>query len=237
MNTSTRIEHARRGLHPLVAAASIAVIVMCAVGVAAVMGWLPSPSANPHADTPVAEAGPESANLAPAPQAAAQQSQAQQSQAQQAQAQQTQAQQAQAQQTQQGRPASASAPRPAAPAPAQQACQSCGVVETIRQVQVPVKDNSDHLVGTIGGGVVGGVVGNQFGGGSGKTALTVLGAVGGALAGREVERNIRQQQTVTHYELTVRMSDGSARQFRSAQPFAFASGDHVRVENNQLLPG
>jgi len=217
MNTSTRIEHARRGLHPLVAAASIAVIVMCAVGVAAVMGWLPSPSANPHADTPVAEAGPESANLAPAPQPAAQQ--------------------AQAQQTQQGRPASASAPRPAAPAPAQQACQSCGVVETIRQVQVPVKDNSDHLVGTIGGGVVGGVVGNQFGGGSGKTALTVLGAVGGALAGREVERNIRQQQTVTHYELTVRMSDGSARQFRSAQPFAFASGDHVRVENNQLLPG
>ncbi|MGE6919342.1 glycine zipper 2TM domain-containing protein [Achromobacter kerstersii] len=226
MNTSTRIEHARRGLHPLVAAASIAVIVMCAVGVAAVMGWLPSPSANPHADTPVAEAGPESANLAPAPQPAAQQAQAQ-----------AQAQQAQAQQTQQGRPASASAPRPAAPAPAQQACQSCGVVETIRQVQVPVKDNSDHLVGTIGGGVVGGVVGNQFGGGSGKTALTVLGAVGGALAGREVERNIRQQQTVTHYELTVRMSDGSARQFRSAQPFAFASGDHVRVENNQLLPG
>ncbi|CAB3659111.1 MULTISPECIES: glycine zipper 2TM domain-containing protein [Achromobacter] len=223
MNTSTRIQQARSGLHPLVAAAAIAVIVMCAVGVAAVMGWLPSPSANPHADTPVAEAGPENANLAPAPQEAPAPAsrQAQQS----------------APATQQARPASASAPRAPAPAPAQQACQSCGVVETIRQVQVPVKDNSDHLVGTIGGGVVGGVVGNQFGGGSGKTALTVLGAVGGALAGREVERNIRQQQTVTHYELTVRMSDGSARQFRSAQPFAFASGDHVRVENNQLLPG
>jgi outer membrane lipoprotein SlyB len=111
------------------------------------------------------------------------------------------------------------------------------VVESVRQVQVPAKDNSDHLVGTIAGGVAGGVVGNQFGGGNGKTALTVLGAVGGALAGREVERNIRQQQTVTHYELTVRMNDGSTRQFRSAQPFAFASGDHVRVENNQLLRG
>ncbi|CFN25488.1 Uncharacterized protein conserved in bacteria [Bordetella pertussis] len=83
----------------------------------------------------------------------------------------------------------------------------------------------------------GGVVGNQFGGGHGRDALTVLGAVGGALAGREVERNIREQQTVTHYELTVRMSDGSRRQFRSAQPFAFASGDRVRVENDQLLPG
>ncbi|MNQ58333.1 hypothetical protein D3C85_725320 [compost metagenome] len=231
MNTSTRIQNSRSGLHPLVAAAAIAVIVMCAVGVAAVMGWLPSPSANPHADTPVVDAGPEGANLAPAPGSASQPaSQPAVQQAQQS-----------APQTQQARPASASAPRAAAPAPApaqaKQACQSCGVVETIRQVQVPVKDNSDHLVGTIGGGVVGGVVGNQFGGGSGKTALTVLGAVGGALAGREVERNIRQQQTVTHYELTVRMNDGSARQFRSAQPFAFASGDHVRVENNQLLPG
>ena len=221
MNTSAKIESARRAIHPLVAAAAIAVIVMCTVGVAAVMGWLPSPSANPHPDEPVAEAGPESANLAPAPQAAVPPAP-----------------------TQQGAQASA-APRSQAqtqaPAPAQrpapQACATCGVVESVRQVQVPVKDNSDHLIGTIGGGVVGGVVGNQFGGGSGKTALTVLGAVGGALAGREVERNIRQQQTVTHYELTVRMNDGSTRQFRSAQPFAFASGDHVRVENNQLLRG
>ncbi|SSW69497.1 glycine zipper 2TM domain-containing protein [Achromobacter agilis] len=216
MSTPTRIEASRRGLHPLVAAAAVAVIVMCSVGVAAVLGWLPTPSANPHADEPVAEAGPEGANLAPMP-----------------------APSAQGVPAQQGGQASAQTVHPApAPAPAkQQACVSCGVVESIRQVQVPVKDNSDHLVGTIAGGVAGGVVGNQFGGGSGKTALTVLGAVGGALAGREVERNIRQQQTVTHYELTVRMSDGSARQFRSAQPFAFASGDHVRVENNQLLPG
>ncbi|CUR66158.1 glycine zipper 2TM domain-containing protein [Achromobacter xylosoxidans] len=224
MNYPAPTESPRRGLHPLVAAAAIAVIVMCSVGVAAVMGWLPTPSATPHAEDPaLAQPGPEAANLAPAqpatpgqPQAPAARPPAQ-----------AQAQQAQAQ----GRPA------PAAPAPAAQACRNCGVVESIRQVQVPVKDNSDHLVGTIAGGVAGGVVGNQFGGGSGKTALTVLGAVGGALAGREVERNIRQQQTVTHYELTVRMNDGSSRQFRSAQPFAFASGDHVRVENNQLLPG
>ncbi|PTX13032.1 hypothetical protein DBL07_00795 [Achromobacter mucicolens] len=219
MNTSTSTASPRRGLHPLLAAAAIAVIVMCSVGVAAVLGWLPSPSANPHADQAVTEAGPEDANLAPAPAAeppgagrpAGQMREAQQAQA-------------------------APSPRPAA-APVQQACANCGVVETIRQVQVPAKDNSDHLVGTIAGGVAGGVVGNQFGGGNGKTALTVLGAVGGALAGREVERNIRQQQTVTHYELTVRMNDGSKRQFRSAQPFSFASGDHVRVENNQLLPG
>lgn len=231
MNTSTSSASPRRGLHPLLAAAAIAVIVMCSVGVAAVLGWLPSPSANPHAEAAVAEAGPEDANLAPAPAAEP------------ATAANTAANTAppgagrpagQMHQAQQSQPAQA--PRPAA-APAQPACATCGVVQTIRQVQVPTKDDSNHLVGTIAGGVAGGVVGNQFGGGNGKTALTVLGAVGGALAGREVERNIRQQQTVTHYELTVRMNDGSTRQFRSAQPFAFASGDHVRVENNQLLPG
>ncbi len=223
MSTSTRIDTPRRGLHPLVAAAAVAVIVMCSVGVAAVLGWLPTPSANPHAEEAVAEAGPEDANLAPLPAPLAPGAPAQA---------------ARPAPAQPARAPQASAPAPApAPAPAKQACANCGVVETIRQVQVPVKDESNNLVGTIAGGVAGGVVGNQFGGGSGKTALTVLGAVGGALAGREVERNIRQQQTVTHYELTVRMNDGSARQFRSAQPFAFASGDHVRVENNQLLPG
>jgi outer membrane lipoprotein SlyB len=221
MNNPVQSDSARRGLHPLVSAAAIAVIVMCSVGVAAVLGWLPTPSATPHPEDPaLAQAGPENANLAPAQPGAPGQPQAPGARPP----------AAQAQPQAQGRPA------PAAP-PAAHACRTCGVVETIRQVQVPVKDNSDHLVGTIAGGVAGGVVGNQFGGGSGKTALTVLGAVGGALAGREVERNIRQQQTVTHYELTVRMNDGSTRQFRSAQPFAFASGDHVRVENNQLLPG
>lgn len=224
MNNPVQSDSARRGLHPLVSAAAIAVIVMCSVGVAAVLGWLPTPSATPHPEDPaLAQAGPEGANLAPVQPGAPGQPQAP--------GVRPPAAQAQPQAQAQGRPA------PAPAVPAAQACRTCGVVETIRQVQVPVKDNSDHLVGTIAGGVAGGVVGNQFGGGSGKTALTVLGAVGGALAGREVERNIRQQQTVTHYELTVRMNDGSTRQFRSAQPFAFASGDHVRVENNQLLPG
>ena len=222
MNNPVQSESARRGLHPLVSAAAIAVIVMCSVGVAAVLGWLPTPSATPHPEDPaLAQAGPEGAILATAQPGASGQPQAPGARPP----------AAQAQPQAQGRPA------PAPAVPAAQACRTCGVVETIRQVQVPVKDNSDHLVGTIAGGVAGGVVGNQFGGGSGKTALTVLGAVGGALAGREVERNIRQQQTVTHYELTVRLNDGSTRQFRSAQPFAFASGDHVRVENNQLLPG
>jgi hypothetical protein len=64
MNYPAPTESPRRGLHPLVAAAAIAVIVMCSVGVAAVMGWLPTPSATPHAEDPaLAQPGPEAANL------------------------------------------------------------------------------------------------------------------------------------------------------------------------------
>ncbi|OZI47263.1 hypothetical protein CEK29_00440 [Bordetella genomosp. 5] len=216
----------RRGLHPLFAAAAVAVIVLCTVAVAAILGWLPTPGAQQRpGDAPMsaeqaANSGPEAANLAPADPGAVPAARAQNglpSHVAQGQAQ----------------------PAPAQPAPqARQpaSCPSCGTVASIRTVQVPVRDNSNHIVGTVAGGVVGGVVGNQFGGGHGKDALTVLGAVGGALAGREVERNIRQQQTVTHYEAVVRMDDGSQRTFRSAQPFAFATGAPVRVENDQLLP-
>lgn len=205
----------RRRLHPLLGAAAVSVIILSAVAVAAMTGVLPNLSAgsSPQAAASAQEAalaGPEAANVASAPQQAPKQAQKPAQSAQPAQ-----------------QPAQAGAP----------ACATCGVVEGIRTVQVPVRDDSNHLIGTVAGGVVGGVVGNQFGGGHGRDALTVLGAVGGALTGREVERNIREQQTVTHYELTVRMSDGSRRQFRSAQPFAFASGDRVRVENDQLLPG
>ncbi|OZI68597.1 glycine zipper 2TM domain-containing protein [Bordetella genomosp. 1] len=217
----------RRTLHPLFAAAAISVILLCTVAVAAIMGWLPNIGAQQRPGDPLPQsaeqavlAGPEAANMAPAaPNAAA------------------------GPRAQNGLPSHvAQAPRTAQAAPAPQAapqavaCPSCGTVASIRTVQVAKRDDSNHIVGTVAGGVVGGVVGNQFGGGHGKDALTVLGAVGGALAGREVERNIRQQQTVTHYEAIVRMEDGSQRTFRSAQPFAFATGAPVRVENDQLLP-
>ena len=142
---------------------------MCAVGVAAVMGWLPTPSANTNPNALSAEsaalAGPEGGNAgARAPDSRRSRCRAWPAACGSA---------ARRAASPGGR---AAQPRPAAPV----VCQSCGVVESVRQVQAPVRDNSDHLIGTIAGGVAGGVVGNQFGGGNGKTALTVLGAVGGA---------------------------------------------------------
>jgi len=133
------------------------------------------------------------------------------------------------------RPAPAAAAKPAPRGAAPVVCAECGTVESVREVRVPVANQGPNLVGTVAGGVVGGVVGNQFGGGHGRDALTVLGAVGGALAGHEIERNIRGQQTVTRYEMSVRMTDGSLRTFHSEAPFALASGDHVRVENGRVV--
>ncbi|ANN65089.1 glycine zipper 2TM domain-containing protein [Bordetella bronchialis] len=228
----------RRGLHPLVAAASVCVIALCAVAIAAIMGWLPTPNAQQegaHAQAASA-AGPEDANLAPLPATQPQAGAAATPQAAAApSAAGTPPRVAQA-------PAQTTAPRPQNPAPAPQqsaaaACPQCGVVVSVNTVQVPVQNQSEPIVGTVAGGVVGGVVGNQFGGGHGKTALTVLGAVGGALAGREIERNIKQQQTVTRYQLVARTNDGRTHTFHSATPFQYAPGQAIRVENNQLLPG
>ncbi|VFR34497.1 Outer membrane lipoprotein [plant metagenome] len=187
-------------LHPLVAAAAVAVIALCMVGIAAFAGWLPRSQAQEGASG-IADAQ----MLAQAPAAP------------------------EAKPAKPAQPAKPAA-KPAATAAAD--CARCGTVESVRQIQVPVDNQGNAIVGTLAGGVVGGVVGNQFGGGNGKTALTVLGAVGGALAGREIERNIQGQRTVTRHEMKVRMSDGELRTFNSQEPFNLASGDHVRINDN-----
>ncbi|OZI66357.1 glycine zipper 2TM domain-containing protein [Bordetella genomosp. 11] len=235
MNTPAPLQGvaARGRLHPLVAIASVCVIALCAVATAAIMGWLPTPNAQQErtAEHSAGAVGPEDANLAPLPVA---------------QGGATGAAAAPPQRVAQA-PASGSQPRAQAPAasgqapapgqPGAAACPQCGVVVSVNTVQVPVQNQSEPIVGTVAGGVVGGVVGNQFGGGNGRTALTVLGAVGGALAGREIERNIKQQQTVTRYQLVARTNDGRSHTFHSATPFQYAPGQAIRVENNQLLPG
>jgi outer membrane lipoprotein SlyB len=103
-------------------------------------------------------------------------------------------------------------------------CATCGTIESVRAVQQQRAQGSG--LGAVAGGVLGGVVGNQMGKGSGKTAMTVLGAIGGGFAGNEVEKRTR---TVTVYEATVRMDDGSVRTFtQQTEP---APGTRVEVDS------
>lgn len=45
------------------------------------------------------------------------------------------------------------------------------------------------------GGLVGGLIGNQFGGGSGKKALTIVGALAGSSIARDAARNREERRT------------------------------------------
>ena len=106
------------------------------------------------------------------------------------------------------------------------ACPTCGVVESVEPVQQPGQATG---LGAVAGGVLGGVVGHQMGGGNGKTAMTVLGAVGGGLAGNEVEKRARSE---TLFNVRVRMEDGSRRTFQQSR--SLSVGAHVVVDGTKL---
>lgn len=117
----------------------------------------------------------------------------------------------------------------AAPAHTQVAravCASCGVVESVQAVQ---QKGEGSGLGVAGGAVAGGLLGHQVGGGNGKTAMTVIGAVGGAFAGNEIEKRAR---ATTVYDVQVRMEDGSVRTIRRSEPVT--AGTKVQVEGTTL---
>lgn len=117
-------------------------------------------------------------------------------------------------------------PAPAPKVAAAPVCQSCGVVESVRAV---TKKGEGSGVGAVAGGVIGAALGNQVGGGNGRKAMTVLGAVGGGLAGHEIEK---QTKSTTVQQVTIRMDDGSVRTLE--QTSAPAVGARVQVEGSKL---
>ena len=82
--------------------------------------------------------------------------------------------------------------------------------------------------GAVIGGVLGGVLGNQFGSGTGKAVMTGAGAVGGAIAGNNIERN--RNTRVVGYRVHVRLDDGTTRTFRRAQVGNLHVGDRVALD-------
>lgn len=107
-------------------------------------------------------------------------------------------------------------------------CASCGVIESVQSYEAAAPTSG---VGAVAGGVTGAVVGNQFGRGAGRTAMTLLGAAGGALAGNAIEKNTRKHLT---YRISVRMDDGTHRTLTREAPPAQVVGERVRVVDGQL---
>lgn len=116
-----------------------------------------------------------------------------------------------------------------APAPIAAACRDCGIIEAVREVS---KEPDGSGVGAIAGGVLGGVLGNQVGQGRGRDLATVVGLIGGAVAGNQIEK---AQKRVVQYEVVVRFEDGTSRVFAQDTQPAWRSGDRIRVENGLLV--
>lgn len=129
------------------------------------------------------------------------------------------------------------APAPGVRAPARSAarsafagrCTECGVIESIRAVEVKGQGSG---LGAVAGGVVGGVLGNQIGRGDGRTAATVVGAGAGAYAGHEIEKSVNN--TVS-YQVRVRMNDGTYRTLNQRAQPAWQVGQKVRVNERGII--
>lgn len=224
---------AKQGLHPLLTAAAVSVTVFSAVGIGAFTGLLPNSIGSSREPAPVELSAPQAP--APASLYAAPASEikdmppAVPS-----------ATPAPAKKVVKKVAARAPAPMPSTPIVQAQApvetpkpvpAGILGVVESVREVSTPATESNG--VGPIAGGIAGAVVGNQFGKGMGRNVATVLGAAVGAFGGREIEQRVRATK---HWEVQVRLDDGSSRTINSeAQPY-WQGGERVRLVDGRLTP-
>ena len=220
----------RKNLHPLLMAAAISVTIFSAVGVAAITGLIPTSKGS------VKEAAPAAAVAAPA--AAPEISRS--------------AEAAPVHKPVEKHVAKvhkpvkhqvAYAPTPAlTPPPAPLVAQApqvevqkpvvkpglLGTVESVREVEDPGQAQG---IGAVGGGIAGAVIGHNIG--DHNKLVTLLGAAGGALLGNHIEK---QARATKHWELNVRLDNGTTQTIRSdTQPF-WHQGDRVRLLHGELRP-
>jgi len=69
-------------------------------------------------------------------------------------------------------------------------------------------------------------LGKELGEAHKQRMLTLLGAIGGAVAGRQIERQASQS---THYEVDLRLADGTLLRRRYEQAPPFAPGATIRL--------
>jgi outer membrane lipoprotein SlyB len=209
----------KNGAHPIMIIAGIAIVLFCAVGVAAIMGWIPTSIGGNAGSSALTEADKAAMAPVPAPpmipQTPARRAEA---------APRHQPHQSnQSNQSNQARQQRQAPGHEANTAPARQHCANCGVVESTRVVNERAEGSG---VGAAGGAVVGGMLGNQVGGGRGKDLATVVGAIGGAVAGNQIEGQVKATRS---YEVVVRLNDGSTRTIKQTNAPAWNNGDEVRI--------
>lgn len=106
---------------------------------------------------------------------------------------------------------------------------------TITAIQHVTIEGNSNALGAVAGGAVGAAAGHTLGGGTGKTLTTILGAVGGAIAGSQIQKQAGTQKGL---QLTIKLDSGqtvsvvqsAAQQFYVGQRVRLiSSGSHTRV--------
>ncbi|WP_086381788.1 glycine zipper 2TM domain-containing protein [Caballeronia sordidicola] len=201
----------RSRIHPLVAAAAVAVILASGVGIAALTGILPTSKAVPAPVTAPLVEGQVSGSSA--------------------------SKQAPLKQVADSAPPTphhhyeATNERDRAPTEATRAPLADPYSGEVVAVNVVRTAEPTTGLGALGGAVLGGLAGTQVGNGRGRTAATVVGALGGGLAGNTVEHAVHK---ATSYDVQVRMGDGSFRNFSYQVEPGFQVGQRVHVSGDRL---
>jgi outer membrane lipoprotein SlyB len=97
------------------------------------------------------------------------------------------------------------------------------VVESVREVTI---QRDSKGIGTVGGAVIGGIAGSSVGGGRGQDIATVVGAIGGMVAGQAIENQANQRKG---YEITLKYDSGETRVIVQEADVEIRAGDRVRV--------
>lgn len=230
--------------HPLILLAATAVTAASLTAIAALLGWLPGNRETPAEPPPLAASAPIPAAPAAPPQTPpviAPPAPAAPAAAAPAEARPPRRVAAQPARAPAAAPAPATVAAPPEPPrndsgiavetrPSPPPCPECATIESIREVR---SEGQGSGLGAVAGGVLGGLVGKQFGKGGGNKALTVAGALGGAYAGHEAEKNMRAS---TRYRVIVRFDDGGTQTLTLDAPPQWRGGDRVRVVDGRLLP-
>lgn len=103
-----------------------------------------------------------------------------------------------------------------------------GVIEQITSVQI--ESNHHQGVGAVVGGLAGLGIGSLIGGGTGRDVAMVLGTVGGAVLGNEVQK--KHDRPVVGQQIIVRTSNGVLVAVTQPASAALRVGQRVYIEGS-----
>lgn len=198
--------------HPILIIAALSIIIFSLAGVAALMGWLPNSHSAPGVQPEQAAATDNHKSIGTEPSRDA-----------------TEPKQVKAKSARLAAADTANKTPTDAPRAAK-GCPDCGIVESVKVVEL---EGQGSGLGAVAGGVVGGLLGNQIGKGRGNTVATVAGVAGGAYAGHTVEKTMKKTK---RFDIVVRMEDGAERTFHRDTDPGLASGQKVRIEGSDIVP-